>query len=69
VRSVIAERAAASAAALLGRRGGKARAANQSSEERTEQARLAAIGRWGKRKHCPCGVMTIERAKQRRHVC
>lgn len=68
-RSAIAKEAAANAAALLGRRGGKARAANQSAEERAKQARVAAMGRWGKRRHCPCGAMTIERARQRGHVC
>lgn len=69
MRSAIVEDSAAKAAAVLGRLGGKARAANQSRKERAEQARIAAMGRWGKRKHCPCGAMTVERAKQRGHVC
>ena len=36
------------AAVALGRRGGKQRARNLTSEERIEQARLAAEARWKK---------------------
>jgi hypothetical protein len=64
-----AKGAASTAAALLGSRGGRARAAAQSAEERTEQARRAALGPLGEAEHCRCGAMTIERAKQRGHVC
>jgi hypothetical protein len=39
-----------SAAAQLGRKGGKARAAKLSSEERSRIAKAAAAGRWGSKK-------------------
>lgn len=42
------ERPAASAAAELGSRGGKARAANLSKKRRTEIARKAAAKRWNR---------------------
>lgn len=42
------ERELSSAAAELGRKGGKARAANLSEERRKEIARAAAAKRWGK---------------------
>ncbi len=42
------QRVIATAAAELGRRGGKARAASMSPERRTEIARAAAASRWSK---------------------
>ncbi|HWB49213.1 MAG TPA: hypothetical protein VG651_08890 [Stellaceae bacterium] len=45
--------AASSAAAELGRRGGKARASLLSPEQRKEIARKAAIQRWRKRRDNP----------------
>ena len=40
-----------SAAAELGRRGGKARAAKMTPAQRTQIAKAAATARWGKRKN------------------
>ena len=53
------------AAVSLGRKGGKARASLPAEE-------LSRIGRMGGRPklpHCPCGAMSIKRAKDRGHKC
>jgi hypothetical protein len=47
------ERALSSAAAELGRRGGKKRAENMTPERRVAIARAAAAQRWGKSQRVP----------------
>lgn len=57
------------AAVTLGRRGGKARAATQTADERKALAKLGAQARWGTLEKCPCGRMTAKRAQARGHHC
>ncbi|MEN6532188.1 MAG: hypothetical protein ABFD89_00900 [Bryobacteraceae bacterium] len=59
-----------SAAAIMGRKGGQVRCkkgfATLTPEERLAITRRAVNARWGNAAdRCPCGVMTLKRAKAR----
>ena len=57
------------ALATIGRRGGKARVAKLDKCQLAEEMRERARARWGNPERCPCGKMTLARAKKRRHRC
>lgn len=57
------------AAVALGKLGGKARSLAMSKDERVASAKRASTARWGNPPKCACGLMTLDRAAKRNHVC